>query len=796
MSFAVHDLDQGEAAASRSMITADVDSDGDLDIVSNNIWRENLDGKGTFGVTRPFANDDYEAKELEAVDVDGDGDLDLVALTALTANPNVFDLLVFENRDGRGDYGRPQVIDTTLPYSYGFEAGDIDNDRDVDLVLKTSDGQLSTIHWYENTDGRGAFLRIRQTQGKAYGNLQLLDVDMDGDLDLITASADYENTDGKGTFKEKDLVPNDWKQTFRDTEGILNVLTDGFLYKRLPSGTFSRNPVRPCPTNEMEAELVQVIDLNGDGVLDRLTLIYLSPARDTNAARLIWCQSPSGATQELGLLDNSYLQPLLVEDVTGDGVRDIVYGTAYRPFDLGTGRFGPEVALMSPTWTRSVNDVQLADFDGDGDLDSLSLATGYEYNQDWSFQTISWSENLDGRGTFGPRKQIGHAAASGMLSERRATTNVFVVDVDNDQDLDVVYESMGSHTGFNVLTNVDGRGRFSSKFYDWPLEDRFKGLLWDVRSLEGGGRADLLFLSEEGVSVKRATGDGKFGPLETLVRAPDLFANALPRWILVPMDFNVQLVDWDRDGDLDLMGINQQFEVAWWENLNNGTQFGPRVPLFTANFDSIPYQSVGLSVADLDNDRDLDVMLAAAICERSCNATATRWFANIDGRTFGPAVPISDTIRRPRVVDMDDDGDLDVLGEDISEADIFHHERLDAAWYENVGGTGMNWTRNEIAAGRQWVVATGDIDGDRDVDILAPNLKWYEQRLSGDINNDGQFSSSDLVLAFQAGHFETDVPGRAQFHQGDFNGDGNFNSADLIFAYQAGRYEKVFPFGN
>ncbi len=94
------------------------------------------------------------------------------------------------------------------------------------------------------------------------------------------------------------------------------------------------------------------------------------------------------------------------------------------------------------------------------------------------------------------------------------------------------------------------------------------------------------------------------------------------------------------------------------------------------------------------------------------------------------------------------------------------------------------------------MVATGDIDGDGDADLLAPNLKWYEQRLSGDINNDGRFSSSDLVLAFQAGLFENDVPGRAQLHQGDFNGDGSFDSADLIFAYQFGGYEKVLPLGD
>ncbi len=796
MSFAVHDLDQGEGAASVSMITADLDRDGDLDIVSQNIWRENVDGKGTFGANRPFASEDYDAKQIEAVDVDGDGDLDLVALARISIF-SAYDLRFFENRDGRGDFGLPQTIDTDLEYSFSFAAGDIDNDRDVDLVLLTYDGSLptTTMHWYENTDGRGAFSRIRQTVSSSWGRLQFLDVDTDGDLDLISQASDFENTDGKGTFQEKNLVPDEWKQVFRDAQGILNVLTNGFLHKRLSDGTFTRVQMRPCvTTNPFDVELIALNDLNGDGVLDRVTLSYLSPARDTDQAIVLWCGG--GAQQEVVTLFDAYRQPVLLEDLTGDGVKDMLYGTAYRSFDLQKGRFGPEVVLMSPTWTDSVHEVKLADLDGDGDLDAVSLAISYESNQDLIQQTISWNENLDGRGTFGSRKPIGGITAGGLVVERLGTTNFFVVDVDNDQDLDVVYEDIGAGTYIEVATNVDGRGKFSSQFEKWPFEDRYKGVLWDVQPLESGGRADLLFLSAEGVSVQRATGNGKFGPLETLVRAPDLFANRLPGLLMVPLDFNVQLVDWDRDGDLDLMGVNQRYEVAWWENLNDGTQFGPRIPLFTANMDSVPYQSVGLSVADLDGDRDLDVMLAAMKCTRSCNGAATRWFANIDGHTFGPGVPISDSIRRPRVVDMDGDGDWDILGEDVSQANVFQHERLDAAWYENIGGTGTTWTRNEIAGGSQWVVATGDIDGDGDADLLAPNLKWYEQRLSGDINNDGRFSSSDLVLAFQAGLFENDVPGRAQLHQGDFNGDGSFDSADLIFAYQFGGYEKVLPLGD
>jgi hypothetical protein len=58
----------------------------------------------------------------------------------------------------------------------------------------------------------------------------------------------------------------------------------------------------------------------------------------------------------------------------------------------------------------------------------------------------------------------------------------------------------------------------------------------------------------------------------------------------------------------------------------------------------------------------------------------------------------------------------------------------------------------------------------------------------GDSNDDGLFNSADLVLVFQAGKYEDNVPQNASFAEGDWNGDGDFTTADLVFAFQAGTY--------
>jgi hypothetical protein len=59
----------------------------------------------------------------------------------------------------------------------------------------------------------------------------------------------------------------------------------------------------------------------------------------------------------------------------------------------------------------------------------------------------------------------------------------------------------------------------------------------------------------------------------------------------------------------------------------------------------------------------------------------------------------------------------------------------------------------------------------------------------GDANLDGEFSSSDFVLVFQAGRYEDGEPLNASWATGDWNGDGDFDSSDFVTAFQSGGFE-------
>ncbi len=88
-----------------------------------------------------------------------------------------------------------------------------------------------------------------------------------------------------------------------------------------------------------------------------------------------------------------------------------------------------------------------------------------------------------------------------------------------------------------------------------------------------------------------------------------------------------------------------------------------------------------------------------------------------------------------------------------------------------------------------------DLDGNGSVDN-DDRLFWILDRSVahshiGDSNLDREFSSSDFVLVFAAGKYETGEA--AGWDQGDWNGDGLFNTSDFVDAFNRGTYEQGPP---
>ena len=269
-----------------SVFAADLDGDGDMDILSASrrfdkiAWYENTDGAGTFGPQQVITTMADQPDHVWAADLDGDGDID-----AISASMDDNKIAWYENTDGLGTFGAQQVITTNADGAVRVNVADIDQDGDIDVISASQNDDK--IAWYENTDGNGTFGAEQVISVAAITPLGMYtaDLDGDGDFDVLSASigdgkiAWYEN-DGAGMFGPQEVIDGNVSGAIRvragdfDGDGDLDVLStenygDVSWYENIDgSGTFG--PARVI------SEVSSVVglyagDLDGDGDLDVLT---------------------------------------------------------------------------------------------------------------------------------------------------------------------------------------------------------------------------------------------------------------------------------------------------------------------------------------------------------------------------------------------------------------------------------------------------------------------------------------------------------------------------------------------
>ncbi|MDO7875684.1 Ig-like domain repeat protein [Hymenobacter sp. ASUV-10] len=337
----------------------DVDGDGDLDAVagSNSATGQVLlnDGQAGLSLGSTVALQ-YSQRQLKLADVDNDGDLDLLAISISGGSiiypaSNATGTFSVRLNNGSGSFGSGTDIALSAAPT-NLAVGDVDGDGDLDAMAW---GVGGTLYTFLNTAGTLA-LTNTQTPGGG-GALALADLDQDGDLD-IACSKDYN----------------------------LQILWNGGDNSGSNTGTFSNPLLVPCNAAANSIAIVAA-DLDNDHDLDLVVRGDLSIVTSLRNG----ANDPGAGIGSFTEVDGLYAAPFgsaAVGDVDADGDLDVITAGAALQNGIylfrngsdssgsNAGQFGPLTFVRSsPNNVYHISTPQLADMDGDGDLDLVVVST-------------------------------------------------------------------------------------------------------------------------------------------------------------------------------------------------------------------------------------------------------------------------------------------------------------------------------------------------------------------------------------------------------------------------------------
>jgi len=186
-----------------SVDAADIDGDGDIDLVGTASGREGGDGEISW-----FENIDneFETKHdifvtaarpscVKAVDMNEDGNMDIVASVC-----QLNQVILFEN-DGEENFDY-DPIGYNFSRALSVDTADLDEDGDIDVISASINNDK--VSWLENDGEENFSEHIITSSLDGAGDVVAVDLDLDGDLDIL-ASGQYSN---KVVWFEAEILSN------------------------------------------------------------------------------------------------------------------------------------------------------------------------------------------------------------------------------------------------------------------------------------------------------------------------------------------------------------------------------------------------------------------------------------------------------------------------------------------------------------------------------------------------------------------------------------------------------------
>jgi|GEM_PF-5137546 len=347
--FSAQNLISTTSDGAYSIISADLDNDGDEDLISGSYLNDQLtwypsNGDGSFAAAQVISILSDGIRSVHAADLDDDGDIDL-----LTASFSDNEVAWYPN-NGDGSFATQEVISNTVDGAWTVTTMDVNNDGYQDVIAGAYNSAL--LYYFTNT-GDGGF-----DSGSFFPNTSA-----SGVTEIVTA-----DINGNGYMDVLSSSYNDNKISI-----YLNNENGGFLGQTLVSTTGSG------------ARSVVSSDVDQDGDMDIVAAFYLDD-------KIAWYPNDGAGnfgTENIisqNIVDGP--EKVITADIDGDGDQDVLTASyiddsisLFR--NNGDGTFENQILITN--LADGARDLHAADLNADGDLDIISAS----YLDD----KIAWYEN-------------------------------------------------------------------------------------------------------------------------------------------------------------------------------------------------------------------------------------------------------------------------------------------------------------------------------------------------------------------------------------------------------------------
>ncbi|MGH7196419.1 MAG: fibronectin type III domain-containing protein [Candidatus Saccharimonadales bacterium] len=452
-----HDVSDGSMDDIHRFHVNDIDKDGNLDIVYAEMHQSATDRVGVFYGVSNGASWTHQtiaatgSHNIALGDVDNDGDTDIFGANwSATQAPDQGNLNLWKNELNSGStpnaWSYITVDSTKTEKAFGLDFGDMNRDGQKDII--------AGHYWYRNPGSNlnGAWTRTDLGAGK--DAMLVLDVDSDGQLDIIsqtrstTAPIDITwhkpNDAAATTFTNTVIgtIPNTSRDRVSQGYELADIVPggkpelvfsgdEGWYYFSIPANPAAGAWPRVQVNTDGTQEGIAAGDINKDGRVDLVGAWHGS--RTTEGLKVNWWNNPgtgAGSWAKNFVGDTTAeMTRVEVADVNGDSLPDIIatednldtqQGLLHWYEQTSTGGWVPHTIA---TGLGSIESMDIGDFTRDGKID---IVTGE--HRGGNLATVVWA-NVGGGASWNS-----YTVDTGKESHNGARS----ADLDGDGDLEIV----------------------------------------------------------------------------------------------------------------------------------------------------------------------------------------------------------------------------------------------------------------------------------------------------------------------------------------------------------------------